>query len=795
VRRIGQAMQTEKQPHVRRLPSRFHNLPAPMTSLIGRQRELADARPLLGDRQVRLITLTGAPGAGKTRLALSFGEVGAEFFPDGVWFVPLAGLERSELVLPTIAQVLGVRQIGRRPLLETLRQALWGHRLMLVLDNFEHLLPAAPEVVELLASCRDITVLVTSRGPLRVSGEHQFPVAPLEVPRLDDVTSLDNLARTPAVRLFVERARAVRPDFALTEENASAIAALCVRLDGLPLAIELAAARCGLLEPSDLLARIGSRLSLADGPRDLPPRQRTLRSAIGWSYGLLSPDEQRTFRRLSVFAGGWTFEAAQAVVHAPDEPVVDEVDAIAALIDRGLLQRQSQPGCGVRLSMLETVREYALEQLRASGELDEVRQRHAEYCLRLGEQVANPRLDGPDAPILIARTELEHDNLRAALRWFRDAHQTESFAQLAGALWAFWSLQGYWDEGLSWLEAALDQPQSIAGPGWARVLLGAAVLHRGRSDYGAAISLAQKSAAVQRQLGDEVELARTLTFLADAVALGGDPESAARIVDESVALRRQLGDTLALAWALYVAGSIAAFRGDFATAVHHYESALTLRRGQDDNQLDGQLLYGLGTMLAGAGDVAAARPLLDRALALFRVRGERRCIARVLLSTGVLRIRQGDVTGGRAMLEESLALLRRVGERVDVAVCLLVLGVPLAEGMWSELGQPAVSMWWRLSTGLEAPATTDFQAWRLTDEPPVNGALEQTGAPDALTPREVQIMKLLARRFTNREIASELDLSVRTVERHITNIFTKTALTHRHQALEYSQDYGLLPRD
>ena len=482
--------------------------PAPLTPLIGREQELAAIGATLRDRQVRLLTLTGAPGTGKTRLTLALAEALGQEFPGGVWVVPLAPLQRPEFVLPTIAHVLGARQVGRRPIVEALSQTLRNRGpLLLVLDNFEHLLPASPVVVELLASCPELTVLVTSRAPLHVSGEYQFPVAPLELPGLAPLPSLEALEDVASVRLFVQRARAVRPDFSLSPANAQAVAELCVRLDGLPLAIELTAAASAVLEPPELLTRLQRRLALfGEGPRDVPARQRTLRGANAWSYDLLAPEEQRLFRRLGVFAGGCTLEAAAAVVRAPDEPPMDALEGIARLLDRSLVRKEPQPHSRLRVTMLETIREYALEQQGASGDLASTDERHAAYFAALAEQAASPRLDAPDGPALLVELDREHDNLRAALRWLLDHGRAEHSIRLAGALWSFWEARGHLSEGLAWLQAALAQGPTASPAARARALIGAAALHRTRSEYPAAVAAARESAAIRAEFSSSGQL-------------------------------------------------------------------------------------------------------------------------------------------------------------------------------------------------------------------------------------------------------------------------------------------------
>ncbi|MBV9169122.1 MAG: tetratricopeptide repeat protein, partial [Chloroflexi bacterium] len=591
----------------------------PLTTLIGRQAELEHARGSLLDPAVRLLTLTGAPGAGKTRLALAIAQTMQAEFPGGAWFVPLASLQRAELVLPTIAQVVGVRQAGRRALLETLARTLRGGRLLLVLDNLEHLLSAAPVLVGLLAACQDVTLLVTSRAPLHVSGEHRLDVTPLALPRLEPLPSLVDLAEVPSMRLLIERAAAIAPGFGLSPGNARALAELCVRLDGLPLAIELAAARCRLLEPPELLAHLNLRLAqLGDGPRDAPPRQRALRAAIGWSYDLLTPAEQRLFRGLGVFAGGCTLSAAEAVAMTTDEPALDLLEGLAGLVDHSLLRKEPDPDGGLRVGMLETLRAFALERLAAESDLEATQRRHATFFVDLAEQAAAPRLDGPDGPALLSRLELEHDNLRVALRWLLDHGDGERAVQLAGALWSFWEVRGHLNEGLTWLDAALARDSPVSSPVRARALIGAAALRRERGEYSAAAASARESATIRRTLGDQAGLAESLLILANIVSLAGDPAEATALATECLEIRRQRHDTVGTAWALAVLGLMLMFQADFAGARVRFEQGLALRDGKRDNMVDAWLLRGLGVLDGSEGHALRARSLLEQALELFR---------------------------------------------------------------------------------------------------------------------------------------------------------------------------------
>jgi predicted ATPase/DNA-binding CsgD family transcriptional regulator len=767
--------------------------PVPLTSLIGRQAELEEATRWLLDPETRLLTLTGAPGAGKTRLALAVAAAVHKEFSDGVWFVPLAPLQRPELVLPTVAQHLGVRQAGRRALLETLTQTLRGRRVLLVLDNLEHLLPAAPSLVELLVGSQDVTLLVTSRAPLRVSGERRFEVAPLALPRLEARPSLEDLAQVASVRLLIERAAAAAPGFSLSPANAPALAELCVRLDGLPLAIELAAARYRLFEPAELLARLNNLAQLGDGPRDAPPRQRALGAAIAWSYELLVPEEQRLFRRLGVFAGGCTLEAAEAVALGPEEPAFDVLQAIGGLVDHSLLRRETDLDGSLRVGMFETMRAFALEQLAADGELHPAQQRHAAFYLDLAEEAAAPRLDGPGGLALVSRLELEHDNMRTALRWLLDNGDRERGVQMAGALWSFWEVHGHVGEGLTWLDAALGSDRAAQpGPARARALIGAAALSRERGDYFTAVASARESADIRRALGDQAGLAESLLILANVVALAGSPAEATALAAESLEIRRQRHDTVGMAWALEVLGLLLMFQADFVAARRQFEQALAIRDGQRDNIVDALLLRGLGVLAGSAGDPISARSLLEEALDVFRARGDVGGMGASLLGLGDLALRQGDQMAGRRYLEEAQTRLAQGGQLVWYAVASLLLEQPVPAHLLEDIGAVAIAGYWRAALGRDMPPPPDLGA--RNEDVHLTLPAADTGPPlaEALTPREREVLALVARHYSNREVADELVLSIRTVERHVANIYAKLSVSSRRQATAYARQHGYL---
>lgn len=665
---------------------RRSNLPSPPTALIGRERELGMVGERLRHQDVRLVTLTGPGGTGKTRLALEVASELLDAYPDGVWFVNLALLGDPTLVAPAIAQVLELREDGGRSPAEALKAFLATQCILLLLDNFEQIVDAAQLVGELLAAAPRLKVLATSRTPLRLSGEHEIAVAPLALPADLGPQPLDQITRSPAVQLFVERARAVKADFALVPENAAAVAEICVRLDGLPLAIELAAVRVKLFAPRALLGRMGSRMALlTGGARDLPDRQQTMHSTIDWSFQLLDPEAQRLFARLAVFVGGATLAAIEAVCD-PDRSLAPElVDGVAALVDQSLLQRSEGPEGEPRFSMLETIREYALEQLLASGELAALQRRYADYYLAL---VATNEPQSTGAIDAWRRLlEPEQDNLRAALAWAFGGGDVRLGMQLAAGLGLFWYDMFTWGEGRRWLERALtalasQEASGVRDVAWqtiaAQLLLGAGMLAMAEGDGEHALAHLQASVARYRQLDNKPWLARAL-FEQAMVAehLFGDYDSARALEEECLALRRELGDTRGVGWALnnLAGANLGLGREAEAQALFEESAALFRRLGTWELFMP---LSGIAGVLLSQGKYAEAQAIYEQCLVIVRGMGNKWFISMELqwLSTPVACLR--DYARAAALLEESLALARELGQQARVAELLNLLGEVVA---------------------------------------------------------------------------------------------------------------------
>ena len=663
-------------PSLKTLDSRPNNLPLQPTPLIGREAHVAAVHDRLLQPAVRLLTLTGPGGTGKTRLALQVAADLLDSFPDGVFFVNLALISEPNLVVSTIAQTLSVTEAGGRPLLEMVQAYLRDKHLLLLLDNFEQVVEAAPVVADLLQAAPRLKALVTSRVALRLSGEHEYAVPPLTLPDPKRLPPLERLAQYEAVRLFIERAQAAKADFMVTNVNAPAVAEICVRLDGLPLAIELAAARSKLLSPEALLARLSNRLKLlTGGARDLPARQQTLRAAIDWSYGLLEPGEQTLFARLAVFAGGCTLEAIEAVCNADRDLPIDLFDGVASLLDKSLLRQEEGPDGEPRFVMLETIHEYASEQLEASGDAETLRRRHADYFLALVEE-AEPQLTGPEQGAWLDELEEEHDNLRAVLRWsLQREGGSEMALHLAVTLRRFWTRRSHMSEGRGWLEAALEVGGTVQPSLRAEAFCCAGMLARLQGDYPRATQLCEAGLALYRELGDRWGIAFAVNELGRMVTRTGEYAQAQALLEESLALRRGIGDKSLVAYALDGLGSLAVEQGEYGRAQALQEESLALRRGQRDQRDISESLRRLGKVVLLQGDYARAEGLLEESLQLLQQLGTKQDVGAALRYLGRVVLLQGDYARAEGLLEESLQLLREVGTKQDVAGALYTLGV------------------------------------------------------------------------------------------------------------------------
>ena len=598
-------------------------------------------------------------------------------FADGIFFVSLAAVRDPAFVIPAIAQVLGIKEIADQTPRDTLIASLRNKNLLLLLDNFEQVLAAAVVVADLLAACGRLKVLITSRSAVHIRGEHEWPVQPLALPAPDRFTDLTALERSPAVQLFVQRAMAVNPDFRLTATNSAAVAAICVRLDGLPLAIELAAARIKVLLPGTLLARLERRLPLlTDSAYDLPARQRTMRGAIDWSHDLLDAEEQRLFRWLAIFAGGCSLEAAETVGAALHDGPADTLAGLASLTDKSLIRAEPRAEME-RFVMLETVREFGLERLAASGETDAAQRQHAAYFVAFAE-AAEPELTGAGQAVWLPRLEIEHDNLRLAFQWADERGETAIGLRLAGALWRFWMQHGHATEGRTWTERFLSQAahadRARMGAVWAKAVFAAGVLTTEQGDYARAKALIGESLPLVREFGEKGYVAALVNILGAIAEYQAEYETATAYFAESLQIQRELGNRHGTAVALNNLGNLARTQGVYPQAMAYYDESLALKRAMGDKRGVGITLFNMAASARDQGHYARAAALIEESIALHREIRDKPGLAYALNNLGDVARDQHDPTRAALLYEESLALFTEQGDQSRIALVLKNLG-------------------------------------------------------------------------------------------------------------------------
>ena len=744
------------------------DLPVAVTPLIGRERAVVEVVELVRDPDVRLVTLTGPGGIGKTRLALAV----AQEFAEHAVYIPLAAISEPGLIASAIAQALGLEQRIDQTPLAFLRDVLRDRELIMVLDNFEHLISGAPLVSGLLSGCPRLTILVTSRVRLALSGEHVVPVDPLTLPQQERIPQPRDIAESSAVRLFVDRARAAHPAFALTDRNASAIATICRRLDGLPLAIELAAARSNLLSPEALAARLEHRLQLlTGGPQDVPARLQTMRAAIAWSSDLLSDGEREFWERLGVFSGGFTAEAAESVGRRPGSQSIDSLGALQSLIDQGLLRPVTNAAGEPRFMMLETTRDFASERLEALGTGDLVRGAHAAW-FRSFATIIEPGLMGAEQELWFNRAEAEIANFRDAMAWLRDRGEIEAALELAGSLAWFWTAPNYITEGRTWYDSLLGLASSAVDPAVrAKALMAAGDLADWHTDTDRAVALHGQALALWREVGDRKQIAVTLRGLGSAAIDHFDFNLAESLLGEARTLAIECGDD----WTAAATANLLAVtffeRGDFAHAVQWHEQSLREWQGLGDRDHFPVTLNGLGMTYVAMGENQRAWDSFDAALTIAEDREDDHEIAKAPLGYGLLAASTGQAQIAVRLLSSAARQRREIGIPLRPPNQRLIDAT--VERLRAETGEASFARVW--AEGQEMTVSEAVIVARSVTVP-------SSRSEDGLSHREREVLRLLVEGASDHEIADHLFISRRTASKHVAAILEKLGASNRTAA-------------
>lgn len=775
-----------------------NNLSLEMTSFIGREREIVEIKRLLTG--TRFVTLTGAGGCGKSRLALRIATDLLTEYPGGVWLVELAPLADPKLVPHAVASALTVREQPSRPITDTLVEYLRSKALLLVLDNCEHLRSTCATLADaLLHTCTSLRLLATSREVLGLPGETVWRVPSLSVPDPERIPPLERLSQYEAVRLFVERARSSQPGFSVTKNNAPVVVQVCRRLDGIPLAIELAAARVKVLAVEQIAARLDDRFRLlVGGSRMALPRHQTLRATMDWSYDLLSDKERCALRRLSVFAGGWTLEAAEQVCAGDAVEASDILDMLTQLVDKSLVGVETQ-GKEARYRLLDTVRHYALDKLTESAEANGVRRRHRDWYLDLAER-AEVKLRGPDQGVWLDRLEGEHDNLRAALECSKaDDGGAEAGLRLAGALYWFWVVHSYWSEGWRWLKGALSRAHEASPAAIPKALRGACFFAWHHGDLGEATTLGERGLALSRDLQDTESSARFLLHLGIVAHLHGDYPRAERLLNESLALGQNTGDKWLIGIALAHLGITAELESDFARAEAWNMQSLPLFVEVGDKYSIALVLLNLGSVALCVENYGRASKFFTESLTLYKEIGNKfnanECLWGLAgVACGQRRYeRAARLFGAAETLRETFGLgSDDPGGRGKRLVDHTVRDQRIAAAR-GHLGNEAFTAAWTEGGGMTleqaieyALAPLDVDTAKATER-----AMFSQKHIDPLTPREREVAVLIARGLTNREIASSLVISERTADAHVQHILNRLGFNTRAQIAAWAVEHGL----